>query len=56
MKRAKKEIMAMVIEGMKGEGEIAKSKGSKADRAGIEHPPRARKRREEKRISKHVER
>jgi hypothetical protein len=33
IKRAKKEIMAMVIEGMKGEGETAKPKGSKAAQA-----------------------
>jgi hypothetical protein len=33
VKRAKKEIMAMVIEGMKGEGETAKPKGSKAEQA-----------------------
>jgi hypothetical protein len=33
VKRAKKEIMAMVIEGMKDESEIAKSKGSKAEQA-----------------------
>jgi hypothetical protein len=33
IKRAKKEIMAMVIEGMKGEGETAKPKGTKAEQA-----------------------
>ncbi len=33
MKRAKKEIMAMVIEGMKGEGDAAKPKVSKAEQA-----------------------
>ncbi len=33
VKRAKREIMAMVIEGMKGEGEKAKPKGSKAEQA-----------------------
>ncbi len=33
MKRAKKEIMAMVIEEMKSEGDTAKPKGSKAEQA-----------------------
>jgi hypothetical protein len=33
VKRPKKEIMAMVIEGMKGEGETVKPKGSKAEQA-----------------------
>ncbi len=33
VKRAKREIMAMVIEGMKGEDDTAKPKGSKAEQA-----------------------
>ncbi len=49
VKRAKKEIMAMVMEGIQGEGrEPAKPKGTKAEQASeIRNPTRASKRREE---------